>query len=123
MAGNPNQVSGRARVTIDGTLYATAGDVVLELGGNPREHVSGDYGSAFKVAAEMPAKLTASLLYKEHVNPTAIHAISNGTITIEFDHGPVWMMRNAYSADLQTIQTTEGKVSIVMQSPPAEQVR
>jgi Phage tail tube protein len=103
-----NKVVGRARVRIDGQLIETAGDVKLMLGGVKREAVVGDLDArSFKEMPE-PAKLDFNQLVKEL---TDISDFDDATVTVEFDTGQVYVIRNAYVMDPAEVSTNEGKVS------------
>lgn len=117
-----NQVVGQVKVKVDGEIYETDGSSSLEIGGATREAVTGDYqAGAFKEATS-PAKCETSILYKAGVSLSAIRAISNATLTMECDTGAVWIMRNAYVADVISFSSSDGKAKIVFQGPPAEEM-
>ncbi|MFZ5746357.1 MAG: phage tail tube protein [Pseudomonadota bacterium] len=120
---NPNQVVGEARITCSSLgVLPTDGQTTLDVGGPMRTSVKGDHdASAFSQTTEA-AKLDVSLLLKHSVSLAAIRAIDNDTITIEFDTGRTFVMRNAYSADVPSATTSDGKGKVVFQSGPAEEI-
>ncbi|PKP89101.1 MAG: hypothetical protein CVT77_18760 [Alphaproteobacteria bacterium HGW-Alphaproteobacteria-16] len=119
-----NQVIGKARVRIDGVLLDTAGDTSLEPGGVMREPVEGDFDpSAFREGAPKPAKLDLNILTKGSFSATAFGAIVGATISVEFDNGTSWVIRDAYAEAAPTITTSDGKAKGVLYGKPAEPVR
>ena len=121
---NSNRVTGRARVRIDGQLLETAGDTTLDPGGVMRESVPGDYESgAFRQGEPKPAKLDVSILSKASFSPTAFAAIENATVSVEFDTGQSFIIRNAWSEGAPTMQTSDGKAKGVIYGKAAEEVK
>ena len=118
---NPNQVAGQARVKIDGTQYSTAGETTLDIGGITREPVPGDFEAGGFKEMTAPAKLEATLLYKGGLGISGLRAINNATVTIEFDTGQTWIVRNGYCADAISI-SQDGKVKVTFGGPPAEEL-
>lgn len=118
---NPNQVVGQVKVTVDGTTYATSKEATLEIGGPSREAVNGDHEAGAFTESTNPAKLTASLLYKKGVSLAALRSLDNATVVLTTDTGIQWIVRNAYTADVISFGQ-DGKASVVMQGPPAEEV-
>jgi hypothetical protein len=119
---NPNQVAGRAKVKIDGALLPTAGDTTLDLGGDGREGVEGDYeAGAFKVSTKQ-AKLETTILSKGSISAAAIGKMSDVTLSVEFDNGKSYVIRHAWSEGPPQMTTSDGKMKPVFYGPPAEEV-
>jgi hypothetical protein len=114
-----NQVIGQARVKIDGDLIETGGDVSLDLGGVKRDNVDGDYQAGAYRESQVPSKLEFSQLVKAG---TFLESFSGATVTVEFDTGQSYVIRNAWSMDPATITASDGKAKRTMSGPPAEQV-
>ncbi|RYY25243.1 MAG: hypothetical protein EOP62_14375 [Sphingomonadales bacterium] len=121
---NKNQVLGETKVTSAALgLLETDGQSTLDIGGKKREAVTGDnQASAFKASTE-PSKFECNLLVKGGLSLSQIRAIDNDTLTIEFDTGQTFVVRAAYSADVPTVATSDGKAKVVFQGPPAEELR
>lgn len=121
---NKNQVIGRARVKIDGVLVDTgANSVTLDPGGITREPVPGDYNAgAHRISGTRPAKLDLSILAKSGFSARAWEAMTSATISIEFDTGDAYVMREAYAEGAPPITTSDGLAKAVAYSQPAEQV-
>ena len=118
---NPNRVAGQCTVSIGGTRYATAGETTLEIGGPVREAVPGDYEAGAFRETTKEAKADITLLYKAGVSLSALRAMDNETVVLEFDHGSTWIIRSAYCAEaISTGQ--DGKAKVVFQGPPAEEM-
>lgn len=117
-----NRVVGQVKVKVDGDIYETDGSTGMEIGGPSREPVTGDYqAGAFKEATN-PAKCEVTILYKAGVSLSAVRNITDATLTMECDTGAVWIMRNAYVADVISFSTSDGKAKVVFQGPPAEEM-
>lgn len=114
-----NQVAGNARVKVDGQLLETAGDVVLKIGGKKREEVKGDFSAgAFKETTE-PAMVEFSELVKGR---TRFDDFDSATVTVEFDTGQMFVVREAWVMDPAEITTSDGKAKRSICGQPAEEV-
>ncbi|MGE4323387.1 MAG: phage tail tube protein [Sphingobium sp.] len=118
-----NQVIGKAKVKIDGVLYETAGDTVLDPGGPSRTPVEGDYEEgAFQEGAPKPSKLEFSVLTKSSFSPSAFGRITGATASVEFDNGKSFVIRQAYSESRPPMGTSDGKAKCVLYGKAAEEV-
>lgn len=121
---NPNRVTGRAKIMIDGAEQPVAGDTTLEPGGSSREAVSGDYeAGGFREGEPKPAKVEFSVLAKAAFDPVAFGRIDNATVTVEFDTGQTYIVRGAWSEGAPPMTTSDGKAKCVLYGKPAEAVR
>ncbi|MDF7776867.1 phage tail tube protein [Sphingomonas sp. AOB5] len=120
---NPNQHTGRATVKADGrTIHA--GNVKLDPGGPVREPVGGDYSAGgFKYGEPKPAKVELDAQSKGSFSPTAIAAMDDVTLSVEFDTGQAFVIRHAWTEGAPTVDTSSGKAPVVFYGPPAEEVR
>lgn len=117
---NPNRVSGQVTLTIDGERYETAGSSTMLLGGPMREAVEGDNeAGAFK---EFPSgsKTTTQLLLKRGLSLTRLRGVDNATVVMVTDIGTAYVVRHAYVAEVIEASFNEGKASLVLGGPPAE---
>lgn len=119
---NPNRVAGQAVITVDGDRLETDGQSTLELGGPVRTAVPGDYQVGSFSEKEQESKMTVSILLKKATRVTDLRRIDNATLTLRTDVGQLWMVRNAYVAEVITINTSDGKAQVVFQGPPAEEL-
>lgn len=118
-----NQVIGKAKVKIDGVLYETAGDTVLDPGGPSRTPVEGDYEEgAYQEGPVKPSKLEFNALTKGGFSATRFGLITNATATIEFDNGKSFVVRQAYSEGRPPMGTSDGKAKCVLYGKAAEEV-
>lgn len=117
-----NQVTGQARIKIDGDLLDSDGSATLEIGGVKRESVTGDYSAgSFKESTE-PSKLEVTVLNKGDTQLASYRGVKAASITIEFDNGQSWLIPSAYCADTISINQSEGKAKLVFMGEPAEQL-
>jgi hypothetical protein len=122
MAGR-NQVSGKAKVRIDGAVIDTAGDTVLTLGGPNREPVEGDFDEgAFREGAPRPSKLEINILNKASFSATAFGAIVDATVSVEFDTGKSYVIRGAYAEAAPDMTTADGKAKGVLYGKRAQEL-
>lgn len=120
---NPNQVVGRAKVKIDGQLIDTGkGNTVLDPGGPKRAPVEGDYTAGAFTEAVDPSKLTFAALTKSGFSTTGFGAISDSTVSVEFDNGQTFIIRHAYAEGCPPMKT-DGIAECVLMGPPAEEVK
>jgi hypothetical protein len=121
--GNPNQVIGRAKVKVDGQLFETGkGNTTLEPGGPMREPKEGDYDNSAFSETTKGSKLTFSVLTKNGFSATAFGAITDATVTVEFDNGKTFIIRHACSESAPPMKT-DGLAECVMFGPAAEEIR
>jgi len=120
---NPNKVVGQCTLTANGIRLETSGGTQMEIGGVKREPKMGDYqASGFSESTE-PSKITAKVLYKGVLSLAQIRAMDNVTVFLETDVGVSWVVRGAYCAEVLSFDTKEGMADVVLQGPPAEEVR
>lgn len=119
---NPNRVAGQVTVTLDGDRLETDGSSTLELGGPVRTPVKGDYQAGSFSETEQESKLECSVLLKRKTSVAELRKIDNATLTLKTDVGHLWVVRNAYVADVISISTSDGKAKLVFQGPPAEEL-
>lgn len=118
---NPNRVAGQSTITVDGMLLETDGTSTLELGGPVRTAVKGDYQAGAFTETTQEAKLDVSILVKAGTRVSDLRKIDNATITHQTDVGQVWVLSNAYLAEVISFNSSEGKAKVVFMSPPAEE--
>lgn len=119
----PNSVSGRARIKIDGISVPVAGDTTLTPGGPLRELVDGDYETGNYRETTKGSMLEFSALDKLSFSTSWFGALTNATVSIEFDNGRNYVMRNAWSEGPPPLTTTDGKIKCKMMGPPATELR
>lgn len=119
---NPNRVVGQCKVKVDSQLYETDGSTQMEIGGPSREAVKGDYQAGAFRESTNESKATLNLLYKGRLSLSTVRKIDNATLTLETDTGAVWIVRNAYVADVISFDSGTGKAQVVFQGPPAEEM-
>lgn len=118
-----NQVIGKAKVKIDGVLYETAGDTVLDPGGPQRTPVEADYEEgAYQEGAPKPSKLEFNALTKSGFSTTEFGAITSATVSVEFDNGKSFVIRQAYSEGRPSMGTSDGKAKCVLYGKAAQEV-
>lgn len=118
-----NRVVGQARVTVSSLgLLDTDGQTTIEIGGPKRDAVQGDYQAGSWRETTEPSKIECSILVKENTSLSAVRAVEDDTITVEFDTGQTFIVRNGYSSEVPSVATNDGKAKIVFGGPPAEEM-
>jgi len=121
---NPNQVTGNAKIRIDGASMPVAEkSTVLTPGGVSRTEVKGDYEVGNFMAGNEASKLEFGALTKSSFDPIAFGKIDDATVHIEFDNGSAYVIRHAWAEKAPDANTSDGKASCVMYGQPAERVR
>ncbi|MCW3835969.1 phage tail tube protein [Sphingomonas canadensis] len=120
---NPNQVTGRARIKINGAVIPTGkGNTVLEPGGSMREPVEGDYATgSFKESAK-DAKLTFAALAQAGFSPQEFGALTDATVMVEFDTGVTYIISHAYAESAPPVKT-DGTADCVIYGPTARELK
>jgi Phage tail tube protein len=117
---NRNKVWGQTKIRVNGTIYDTEGRSSLEIGGTKREAVSADHKAGHFMESTEPSKLTCSLLVTAGISLTELQKLDDVVATMEADTGQTYVINHAYVADILSV--SEGKASLVIQGPPAEEL-
>jgi hypothetical protein len=120
---NLNKVIGQCVLTVGGVRLETTGGTQMEIGGSKREPKMGDYqAGAFSESTE-PSKITAKVLYKGALDLDQLRKMDNVVAVLDTDVDTSWVVRGAYVAEILGFDSKEGTADVVLQGPPAEQVR
>lgn len=120
---NPNRISARASIKVDGISVPVAGDVTLTPGGPMREVVNGDYEIGGYRETTKESMLEFSALDKASFSPTWFASLTNSTVLVDFDNGRSFVIHNAWSEGAPPTSTSDGKLKCKMMGPPATELR
>ncbi len=117
---NKNKVWGQTRIRVSGMQLDTEGKSTLELGGTQREAVMADHKAGFFSESTQPSKLTCMVLVTPGVRLDEMRKWDDVTATMEADTGQTYVINHGYTADI--VSVSEGKATLVIQGPPAEEI-
>lgn len=96
--GNPNQVTGRVFITVDGSRLASKEGAKLDLGGVSRTGVAGDSGvHGYTEKTEIPF-IECTISHKGDTDLEALAAFNNESVTFQTDTGQTYLLRGAWLA-------------------------
>lgn len=120
MAGNPNQVTGRVFVKINGDRQNSKEGAKLDFGGVSRTGVKGDNGvHGFSESTEIPY-IECTISHKGDTSLAALQKLTNETITFETDSGKRYVLRNAWTA--KSLELSKGEVSLRFEGLTCEEM-
>lgn len=117
---NPNKVWGQTKIRANGQQLDTEGKSTLEMGGIQREAVQADHKAGFFSESTQPSKLTCMVLVTPSVRLDEMRKWDDITATMEADTGQTYVINHGYTADI--ISISEGKATLVIQGPAAEEI-
>src|SRR5690554_3170303 len=104
------QLTGKAKVRVDGTKLLTDVDSTLNLGGVSREFLSGPSGpQGYRETPEAPA-LTTTVRHTRDLDLISLGRIRNATVLFETDTGDTYVLRRA--AVTETVEISGGNVRL-----------
>ncbi len=107
---NPNQVTGRVFVSVDGSRLASKEGAKLDFGGVSRTGVAGDSGvHGYTEKTEIPF-IECTISHKADTDLSALAAFNNESVTFQTDTGQTYMLRSAWLA--KAPELSKGEVSL-----------
>ncbi len=110
MAGNPNQITGRVEIFIDGQYYPSLPGAKYTKGGVARKPVVGDRVHGY-IEETVAPEIECEFAHKGIVSLTTIQAITNSTITFASDNGRRFVIRQGWCAPNPVLSADGGKIS------------
>ena len=117
-----HQVTGRAKIRVDGTLLETMPGATLDIGGIRRKTVVGAIKVIGYQEEPAPAVLDCRIAHQKKVSVTALGALNDTTITFETDTGKLYMLRHAFSTDTPKVDSGSGEVTLKFEAPACDEV-
>lgn len=118
-----NQRTGRAFVKVNGNLFETMdGAKLMNIPGFERKPVVGTDVFGFTEGAAAP-EIQAEFAHGSGLSVTDLYAIVDGTITFECDSGPVFILRNAWTAKVSDLTGGQGKLGVTFNGKKCEEQR
>ena len=118
---NKNKVWGQTRIRANGKLIDCEGKSTLEMGGPVRAAVAADHKAGFFSESTEPSKISCMVLVTADVSIDEMRRWDDVTATFECDTGQTFVVNHGYVAD--NISLSEGKATVVIQGPPAEEIK
>lgn len=105
-------IGGVAYVKVNGKQYMLRGSGQADLGEFDREGQAGqDTVHGFTVKPKVPS-ISGEFTVTEDTDLNEIHAMDDGTVTMEFVTGKTAVLVNAWSATAPVLDAAEGKVPL-----------
>lgn len=110
-----NRIGGIAYITADGDQVRVRGNVVIHMSQTRREGVAGQDG--VQGFTEMPVVpgIEADVTTLPGYSIKSLADINGKTITVECANGMVYVLRDAWQAELLDINTVEGSIKVTWQ--------
>ncbi len=118
---NPRKVWGQTRIRANGQQMDCEGKSTLEMGGVVRSAVAADHKAGFFSESTESSKITCMVLVTPGVSIDEMRRWDDITATFECDTGQTFVVNHGYVAD--NISISEGKATLVIQGPPAEEIK
>lgn len=104
------QLTGKAKVKVDGSEMLTDVDSTLNVGGSSREAVVGPNGvQGYRETPEAPT-LTSTVRHTKDTDILALGRITGATIIFETDTGDAYVLRRAFVTD--TVEMSSGNIRL-----------
>ncbi len=116
---NPNKITGKAKIRVDGQTYKTLDGATITPGGVSREAVVGDEVHGFKESIKEPT-LQCKLAHTATTNLIALGKIDNATVEFETDTGVIFIMREAWTSEPPSM--SGGEVDLSMAAMTADEL-
>jgi len=118
------QLTGTMSVKVDGdTIFAKAGQFTFNPGGFERTAQMADFQVIGYTQKPIPATLSGTCQHTSDTDMTDLAAHDNVSITIAFDSGGTWLMRNAFATKPPEISGENGDMNVEYSGTgPAESV-
>jgi len=115
-----SQLTGKAKIRIDGKVIRTENGATLNPGGVKREPESHG-GETFYSEADEPPMLECSVLLTKDVDVIALSGIKNATVMFEADTGQTFVMRDAFTTE-PVSHDASGKTPLKMSAGAVERI-
>lgn len=115
---NPNQVTGRVFITVNGSRLASHPGAKLNLGGVSRTGVAGDTGvHGYSEKTEIPF-IECTISHKADTDLVALAAWANETAVFQTDTGQTHLLRNAWQA--KPPELSKGEIALRLEGITCE---
>lgn len=114
-----NQVTGKVKIKIDGSVLKSENEATLDPGGTPREAASHG-GKTYFTESDSPPSLKFKILLTKDVDVTDIGKWVGKTATFIADTGQRYLLRNAFTVNV--IEHGSTSADVEMSGDRAEKV-
>jgi hypothetical protein len=109
------RVGGIAYITVDGDQIRVRGNTVVHLSQSRREGVAGQDGVQGYTEQPVVPGIELDVTAMPGYSIQGLAGITDSTITVECANGMVYVLRDAWQADLLDINTVEGSIKVHFQ--------
>jgi hypothetical protein len=107
---NPNQVTGRVFITVNGVRQQSKEGAKLNMGGVARDDVVGDSGVHGYSEKTVAPSIECTISHKANTDMVAIANWANETATFQTDTGQTFLLRNAWLS--KPPELSKGEISL-----------
>lgn len=118
-----SKLLGRALIKSNGNTLATLPGAKLDPGGKTRTSVVGAHGVLGFTEAIRQSKLECEIAYSARTSLQEIIDWEDVTVEYQCDTGQSYVISHGWSTEPPTITDNEGKAPIVIEGPPAEEIK
>lgn len=115
------QLTGKARIVVNGVKFATENGAKLNTGGvnrKPERHG----GTTHYVEEEVPPSIDGVLLHTPDADIISVKDIVDATVYFECDNGHKFVLRDAFVTDTAELDSGTGKVPFKMSAQSCDKM-
>lgn len=105
------QVTGKAKVRIDGQIIESENGATLNPGGTPREP-SSHGGKTYYTESDAPPSLKFKIMLTKDIDVTDVGKWKDKTVTFQADTGQRYLMRRGFTVNVVEHGTTSADVEM-----------
>lgn len=118
---SPNQRTGKAYVKVNGQIYETmAGAKLSNIPGNEREAVVGTDVFGYAEKAVVPT-VECEFAHSSSLSVQTLWNFTDATVTFECDSGPVFILRNGWTAKVTDLTGGKGTLAVTFNAKKCEE--
>ena len=112
-----NALAGTATIAVDGRNYLLEGSFRYSPSRANRETLTGMDGVHGYKETPVAGFMSATLRDTQGLSVSDLNAMTNVTVTVQLANGKVVVMRNAWTAGVQEVDSVDGKVDVRWEGP------
>jgi len=116
------KITGKATIRVNGAELVTAPGATLNPGGAKRNPVAGVNHIDFN-EENVPPEMSCKVHHRADVSMTRLRdKLVGATVRFECDNGTAFLLRNAFTTDVPSLDSKEGMVDLKMSAEGCEEV-
>ena len=121
MAGK-NQITGRAKIKVDGKSLSSESGATLNPGGSNRPPKTGGGKVHGYSEEDVAPSLECVIFHKKDTSIIELSDITGATVTFDTDTGVQFILRDAWTSEPAALDTANGTVALKMNAISCDQV-